>query len=429
MLESAYRQRLEADLARWQSGGVITPAIGEAIRNDLGPSPKGVSIATMVGIVGGLLIAAAFLAFIAANWSDIARPARFAVLLAGIAGAYTAGAWFDREGRPHLADLSATVGSIIFGAAIALTGQMYHLGGDFAGGVMLWAIGALVAAALTGSRGALAVALAVACLWSGMRAIDQGEVPHLPFIAFWLVAAGLAFAWNVTAARHLVAVGAVAWWIMSGIALIDHSFDRDPFLLIAASVAAGASFLLGAGLLLATHGSESQRRLGTTLSTYGALALAVTVAMCVPDRLQPTARRFSLAEPTWVIGAAIAGGILALVTAGVGRRPGPAFAALAIGLALAVTAGWVQPVKADEPWLIYAFALAAMLVLVVSGVLDDARPRVVAGWLGLAAVIATITWTVPGSLLRRAMFLAVAGSIAIALAVVLDRLTRKEPAR
>jgi hypothetical protein len=77
----------------------------------------------------------------------------------------------------------------------------------------------------------------------------------------------------------------------------------------------------------------------------------------------------------------------------------------------------------------YAFALAAMLALVVSGVLDDARPRVVAGWLGLAAVIATITWTVPGSLLRRAVFLAVAGTIAIALAVVLDRLTRKEAAQ
>jgi hypothetical protein len=137
-------------------------------------------------------------------------------------------------------------------------------------------------------------------------------------------------------------------------------------------------------------------------------------------------RRFSLAVPTWVIGSAIAGGVLALMTAGVGRRPGPAFAALAVGFALAVTTGWVQPAKPDEPWLMYAFALAAVLALVVSGMLDDARPHVVAGWLGLAAVIATITWTVPGSLLRRAVFLAVAGLIAIVLAVVLGRLMRKE---
>ena len=57
--------------------------------------------------------------------------------------------------RPILADLCASVGAIIFGAGIALVGQMYHLGGDFAGGMLLWAIGALAAAALTGSRGAL----------------------------------------------------------------------------------------------------------------------------------------------------------------------------------------------------------------------------------------------------------------------------------
>jgi uncharacterized membrane protein len=187
MLEQTYRQRLEADLARWQADGVITAAAGDAIRGTLRPLPKGVDIATVVAIVGGLLIAAAFLAFIAANWTAIVRPARFAILLAGIAGAYGIGAWFDRKGRLQLADLTAAVGSIIFGAAIALVGQMYHMGGDFAGGMLLWAAGSLAAAALTGSRGALAVALAAACLWSGMRVYDEAVVPHLPFVAFWLI--------------------------------------------------------------------------------------------------------------------------------------------------------------------------------------------------------------------------------------------------
>ena len=68
-----------------------------------------------------------------------------------------------------LADLCASVGSIIFGAGIALIGQMYHLGGDFAGAMLLWAAGALAAAALTGSRGALAVALVAAAYGAAMR--------------------------------------------------------------------------------------------------------------------------------------------------------------------------------------------------------------------------------------------------------------------
>jgi drug/metabolite transporter (DMT)-like permease len=63
-----------------------------------------------------------------------------------------------------------------------------------------------------------------------------------------------------------------------------------------------------------------------------------------------------------------------------------------------------------------------MLCLVVSGMLDAVRPRIVAGWIGIAGVIAAITWAVKGSLLRRSAFLAVAGAVAVAFATMLNRL-------
>jgi hypothetical protein len=63
---------------------------------------------------------------------------------------------------------------------------------------------------------------------------------------------------------------------------------------------------------------------------------------------------------------------------------------------------------------------------VISGLIDEMRPRVVAGWIGLALLIAAITWAVRGSLLRRAVFLAAAGVVAVALASLLGRLVRKE---
>jgi hypothetical protein len=78
------------------------------------------------------------------------------------------------------------------------------------------------------------------------------------------------------------------------------------------------------------------------------------------------------------------------------------------------------------PWLVYTLELSAMLCLVVSGMLDAARARIVAGWLGLAGVIAAITWTVKGSLLQRSVFLAVAGAVAVALATVLNRLRPRD---
>jgi hypothetical protein len=51
---------------------------------------------------------------------------------------------------------------------------------------------------------------------------------------------------------------------------------------------------------------------------------------------------------------------------------------------------------------------------------------VVAGWIGLAAVIAGVTWAVQGSLLRRSAFLAAAGLAAVALASLLGRVLPKE---
>ncbi len=159
MFDKTYRQRLEADLAQWEADGVIAPAAAASIRNALPPLLAGINIAVVVGIVGGLLIAAAFLAFVAAHWTEIARLLRFAILIAGMVVAGGLGAWFAATGRTVLADLCASIGAIIFGAGIALVGQMYHLGDDFAGGMLLWSIGAFAAALLTGSRGALAVGL------------------------------------------------------------------------------------------------------------------------------------------------------------------------------------------------------------------------------------------------------------------------------
>jgi uncharacterized membrane protein len=264
-----YRRRLDADLLSWQANGTISAEAGDAIRRALGPMPGAISVATMVGIAGGLLIAAAFLAFVAANWSAIPRVARLGMLLVGIVGAHGLGAWFARQNRPYLADAAVAVGAIVFGASIALVGQMYHLAGDFAAAMLFWALGALAAALLTNSRGALAVALVVACIWSGTRAFQFDDAPHLPFVAVWLVAAALALLWNSAPARHLVAIAALAWWGVNG-------GDHNP----AFVWAAGAALLLGGGLLAQAGGPAPVRALGETGATYASFA----TVPCLPSR-------------------------------------------------------------------------------------------------------------------------------------------------
>ncbi|BAT61115.1 hypothetical protein GJW-30_1_03671 [Variibacter gotjawalensis] len=412
MFETKYRQRLDQDLTRWEADGTVVPGTRASIQSALGPMPKGVDLTTAVAIVGGLLIAAAFLAFVAANWEGIARPARFAILVAGVVASYGLGAFFASNDRPLLADLGATVGSIVFGAAIALTGQMYHLGEDFAGGMLLWAIGALFAAIVTQSRGALAVSLVAASIWSGGRAFDD-IVPHFPFIALWLVGVALSIIWNSPPARHLVAVAAMAWWgtTVFGTAEFLGNGNYNPSF----AYANGSAFMLGAGLMLGL--SPRVEALGRTFANYAAFGFAIALAFAIagaPGTQSPTVVGWEM-----ICGAL---GILgALVAAVIAKRSGHGLAAVALVLGVLAMAVYARPNDNVEPWFSYALALASMLAMVVSGMLDDERPRVVAGWLGLAALIAIITWTVKGSLLRRSLFLAIAGGAAIALAVLLGR--------
>jgi uncharacterized membrane protein len=368
----------------------------------------------VIAIVGGLLIAAAFLAFVAAHWTELARLLRLAILLAGIVGAHGLGAWLARADRPVLADLCAGVGSIIFGAGIALVGQMYHLGGDFAGAMLLWAIGALAAAALTGSRGALAVALVVASIWTNMRAFEIRDVPHFSFVVIWLLAGGLALAWNSRVAAHLVALAALPWWIAVALQVgLDPSFVLGD----------GAALLFGAGLALAVAPWQRVSSAGAVLSIYGAFLLAGVAILEVITandffRIQVGAA----SQPLWATLWGVAGAIFAFAVAAATRRADAMFSGLAIGLVLLAAALWTPP-QMGEPWRAYAVELCAMLCLVVCGTLDGASPRIVAGWLGIAGVIAAITWAVKGSLLYRSMFLAVAGAIAVALSLLLNRLS------
>ncbi len=416
MFEGSYRRRLHADLARWQAAGVIPAAAADAIRQVEGPPPGRMGLATVIGVVGGLLIAAAVLAFVAANWTEIPRLARLLLLLAGIATAHALAAGLSARGHALLADTAACVGAIVFGATIALVGQMYHLAGDFAGGLLLWTLGALLGAALTGSRGALAVALAAACGWTVAERAATFAPLHLPFFVVWSAAAVLAMVWQSPVARHLVILAWLAWWLITDIAAIERSGMASASGMI---TGAGVALLFGLGLLLQTARDPRLRAPGVTMVTYGSFALAGLAAFVVAAF---DGRRSKAVLP-WTLVTGIAGAALAAVGAFLSRRGATALAfAACAGAMVAVFGRHGLP---GGLWLVYALALAAGLCLVASGLLEEDRPRLVAGWIGLACVIAAITWTVPGTLLTRALFLACAGGAAILLAAALSRWSRR----
>ena len=139
--------RWERYLERWITGGVIDPATAERIRayEAKQGKPLGLRWPVLLAIgLGGLLVGAGVLLFIAAHWETLSPSARFGLVLLLVALFHILAALVS-DRFSALASTLHAVGTICLGAGIFLAGQIFNLQEHWPGGVMLWAVGAWVA--------------------------------------------------------------------------------------------------------------------------------------------------------------------------------------------------------------------------------------------------------------------------------------------
>ena len=188
-----YRRKVERDLERWTSSGWVTASGAAEIRKDLAKA-QGVGLAGVLGILASVLLAFGVFSFVAAHWNEMGRPLRlgslFALLWAGYAAA---GILYSRNMRA-LGDAAVLFAVAVFGASIALVSQMYHIEGHPPDGVMLWWLGALLSGVALRSNPALALAMALVCVWAGMEMGTRNRV-FWPFLIGWAAVAA-AFLWQ-----------------------------------------------------------------------------------------------------------------------------------------------------------------------------------------------------------------------------------------
>ena len=151
------------DIDRWLARGLIDGPTAASLREELASQSGGIGLGGVLAILGGLLLGAAVLTLVAANWEAFPRLGRVLLILALIWGSYLAGASRERNGDAIFSQVAYLLGAIAFGAGIALIGQMYHLSGDAASAALVWALGTLLGAvflrsfALTALTGGIAM--------------------------------------------------------------------------------------------------------------------------------------------------------------------------------------------------------------------------------------------------------------------------------
>ena len=215
-----YKSRLERDLPRWQESGWIDEDGARAIRADVAKRTRHFSLAPILAIFGAVLLCFAAMTFVAANWQEMSKLLRLAILFAAMWGTYAAAWAFNRANMAFFSQAAILLGVGLFGANIMLIAQMYHIEGNPPDAVLLWAGGALLGGVALRSRPVLGLTVMLFALWSWWE-VTQTHVIHWPFLIAWSITAAAIASVGWRGGYHFLAISLSAWIIGLGF-LLEH---------------------------------------------------------------------------------------------------------------------------------------------------------------------------------------------------------------
>ena len=157
----------EEFLVRWRGAGLLDEATESAIRRyeESQAKPSGRRWQVILALVlGGILLGAGVLLFVAAHWDDVSPLSRLALVMAMLALFHVAGV-LSRERFTGFATTMHALGTVACGAAIALVGQIFNMQEHWPAAVMLWAICAAAGWALLGDEFQQTLALLLFPAW------------------------------------------------------------------------------------------------------------------------------------------------------------------------------------------------------------------------------------------------------------------------
>ena len=164
----------ESILRRWTEAGLLDGAAADRIRAwEAGRTPGTTRWPAWLALgLGGVMVGAGVLLFVAAHWDALSPGQRFALVLAMVGGFHLAGVAAAGRSRGLSATLHAC-GTVALGAGVFLTGQIFNLREHWPTGILLWAAGAWVGWALLRQwpQGAMAAVLTPAWLVSEWAAL------------------------------------------------------------------------------------------------------------------------------------------------------------------------------------------------------------------------------------------------------------------
>ena len=370
---------------------------------------RGVVVLTSLAVLAGAI---AVLLLVGYNWDAMSRTAKVAIIFTAVAAAFTASAIAYAREHHTAGELLAFAGTLLYGNAIWLLAQVFHISSHYPNGALWWMIGALATAHLLRSRLIGLEAIAVLFVWLLMETSWFAH-PNYLFLPFGAAAVWLAYRVESAWVLALSALTVTTWIVTSA------GFGMD-----AGRVSVGLGALTGCAFYAAgtRHAADSLFR--RTWHGVGLLVLAAfLVPLMVNDLHEPESVRVAT---VWPIAIATLG--LAALVAHTALVVDRARDDAAIWIAGAMSAGWIA-VQLTAPEMIGADGVAWLLMIAFSAVTLLAgvslmrsgmrleSGRLFAAGVGYVLLFLLVRWIdLLGSMLWSALFLIAAAGALLGMA-------------
>jgi len=249
---SRHHAWLQQQIADWAGEGLIDGTQARALRARY-PLQTGAGWGRLIlSTLGAVIFGLGVILLFAYNWAEMHKFTKLGVIFTSLAGAHAAGLWLRRPGHPLIASEGLhALGTMLFGAAIWLVAQIYHIEEHYPNALLIWGIGALAMAWALPSvtQGLMAVALVL--VWQAMEVFDFSNTLHS---TPWIILLGIfPLYWRL---RSAVLGGAAVTALLISLAFSTTKLGAE----------------LAAAVLILTSGAATA--LALALAIWGAVVLA-----------------------------------------------------------------------------------------------------------------------------------------------------------
>ena len=258
---------LLTEIERWKAEGLVTPELGDRIRQryEQPPATVGAPAETVpwgmlvFSTAGAIVIGLGVILLFAYNWDQIPKSGKLMLVFAAVIGAHASGIrLLGRDGwQPKLGEALVALGTMFYGAGIWLVAQIYHIDEHYPNGFLFWALGALALAWAIRSTANGLLAVVLLTIWGSCEVFDFRSPEYWSVLLVaggllplaWKQRSALLLAASLASLQFLIAVNVFHWGAGA------HSFTASlalGVLLVAASRLTEADrpdFSAGAGVM------------------------------------------------------------------------------------------------------------------------------------------------------------------------------------